>query len=220
MQVSTCLKLSALKTPPLVAGQTRQRLLDAAARVFARDGIEGATTREIARAAGVNEVTLFRHFQSKEKLLAAVVQRTLDAQDAALVLPPASAPGRPPGAAPAPSDLRADLLQCARRYAQFLQSHMPLLRTLIGEIHRYNEHEARVIKGIFAPLKAELLATVRSAQQTGKLRPGIDPTVAADAFGGMIFMDALRRSGPTVPDYPAGEYQAACVDLFVRGIEA
>ena len=209
---------SAALKPPAPAGNTHQRLLDAAARVFARDGIEGATTRAIAREAGVNEVTLFRHFQSKEKLLAAVVQRTLDAQDA-LVLPPASALGQPPGTAHASSDLRADLLQCARRYAQFLQSNMPLLRTMIGEIHRYGEHEARVIKSIFAPLKAELLATVRVAQQTGKLRSGIDPTVAADAFGGMIFMDALRRSGPTAPDYPAGEYQAACVDVFVRGIE-
>ena len=210
---------SAALKPPAPAGNTHQRLLNAAARVFARDGIEGATTREIAREAGVNEVTLFRHFQSKENLLAAVVQRTLDAQDAALVLPPASAPGQPPGTAPAPSDLRADLLQCARRYAQFLQSHMPLLRTMIGEIHRYGEHEARVIKGIFAPVKAELLATVQSAQQAGKLRPGIDPTVAADAFGGMIFMDALRRSGSTAPDYPADAYLAACVDLFARGIE-
>ena len=209
---------TALK-PPVPLGNTHQRLLDAAARVFAQDGLEGATTRQIAREAGVNEVTLFRHFQSKEKLLAAGVQRTLDAQDAARALPPAATPPRPPGTAPASSDLRADLLQCTRRYAQFLQSNMPLLRTMIGEIHRYDAHEARVIKSIFAPLKAELLATVRAAQQAGKLRSGIDPTVAADAFGGMIFMDALRRSGPTAPDYPADAYQTACVDVFVRGIE-
>ena len=44
---------------------------------FARDGIRGATTREIARKAGVNEVTLFRHFKSKEQLLRAVLQRGL-----------------------------------------------------------------------------------------------------------------------------------------------
>ena len=190
---------------------THQRLLEAAARVFARSGLEGATTREIAREAGVNEVTLFRHFQSKENLLTAVVQRTLDQQDAAL--------GQHAGTAHAPFDLRTDLLEYARRYEQFLQSNMPLLRTMIGEIHRYSEHEVRVLKSIFAPLKAELLATVEAAQRGGKLRPGIDPTVVADAFGGMIFMDALRRSSPTAPDYAPGQYQAACVDVFVRGIE-
>ena len=55
------------------ASDTHRRLLEAATRVFARSGLEGATTREIAREAGVNEVTLFRHFQSKENLLSAVL---------------------------------------------------------------------------------------------------------------------------------------------------
>src|ERR1700682_4204355 len=59
------------------ADRTRQRLLDAATETLNRVGIQGATTREIARRAGVNEVTLFRHFKSKEQLLRAVLQRGL-----------------------------------------------------------------------------------------------------------------------------------------------
>ncbi len=203
-----------MATPLLrpVIPDTRQRLLDAAARVFAQSGFEGATTRAIAREAGVNEVTLFRHFQTKEKLLAAVVQSTLDQQDAALV----SHPHTGPAAAP---DLRAVLLDIARRYEQMLSVNMPLIRTLIGEIHRHSEHEVRVRKSIFVPLKAELLATVRDAQAAGRLRPEVDATLAADLFGGMVFMDALRRCGPTAPEYTPAAHQAACVDLFVRGVE-
>ncbi len=53
---------------------TRQRLLEAARNEFGDKGIEAATTRGIAERAGCNEVTLFRHFESKQKLLAAVVQ--------------------------------------------------------------------------------------------------------------------------------------------------
>ena len=48
---------------------TRKRILTAAVRVFSRDGFQGATTREIAREAGVNEVTIFRHFRTREELL-------------------------------------------------------------------------------------------------------------------------------------------------------
>src|ERR1700720_146429 len=48
---------------------TRKRILTAAVRVFSRDGFQGATTREIAREAGVNEVTLFRHFRTRDDLL-------------------------------------------------------------------------------------------------------------------------------------------------------
>ena len=54
----------------LSATDRRQAILSAAAPVFARLGREGATTKEIARAAGVSEALLYRHFTSKEVLYA------------------------------------------------------------------------------------------------------------------------------------------------------
>jgi len=48
----------------------RQKILDAAMRVFAAAGFRGATTRRIAEEAGVNEVTLFRLFKTKTTLFA------------------------------------------------------------------------------------------------------------------------------------------------------
>jgi predicted transcriptional regulator len=50
---------------------TKKRILAAAELVFSRDGFQGATTREIARQAGVNEVTVFRHFRTRDELLRA-----------------------------------------------------------------------------------------------------------------------------------------------------
>ncbi len=47
----------------------REALLDAAIKVFGEAGLRGATTRRIAQVADVNEVTLFRHFRSKDELL-------------------------------------------------------------------------------------------------------------------------------------------------------
>lgn len=43
-------------------------------RVFAESGFRGATTRRIAEAAGVNEVTLFRQFKSKSALISEVAE--------------------------------------------------------------------------------------------------------------------------------------------------
>jgi AcrR family transcriptional regulator len=51
----------------------RDRVLDAALQVFAEKGFSAATTREIAKVADVNEVTLFRHFETKGALFAAVL---------------------------------------------------------------------------------------------------------------------------------------------------
>jgi AcrR family transcriptional regulator len=58
--------------------ETEQKILDAALSVLVSRGYEGITTRRIAEAAGVNEVTLFRKFQSKENILREVTIRNLN----------------------------------------------------------------------------------------------------------------------------------------------
>lgn len=55
----------------------RERLLRAAIEVFSEKGYSGASTREIARRARVNPVTLFRTFNSKERLHAAAVDHLI-----------------------------------------------------------------------------------------------------------------------------------------------
>lgn len=52
--------------------ERRDRILDAALRVFSERGFHGATTRELAKAAGVSEALMFRHFPTKEDLYLAL----------------------------------------------------------------------------------------------------------------------------------------------------
>jgi len=54
---------------------TRERLVEAALQVFASHGFEGATTREIARRAGVALAALPYHFTTKEALWKAAADR-------------------------------------------------------------------------------------------------------------------------------------------------
>jgi len=208
MQVSNCMQTAAsIKSARLDA---RQRLLAAATRIFARDGLEGATTREIAREAEVNEVTLFRHFHTKAKLQEAVMEWVLDQQAELLAAQPASCP----------CDLRAGLLRHIHIYEALLDQNILLIRTLISEIHRHEEHERRVLTGIFAPLRAELIATLEVARDTGIVRADVEPAIAADLLNAMIFTSAMRRDSPYPPwEYSRADYVKSCVDFFVRGIE-
>lgn len=197
---------SSKRRPP-----ARQRLLEAAAVVFGRDGLEGATTRAIARAAGVNEVTLFRLFQSKEKLLAAVVGETFEAP---------AAPARP--VLPARTgDLRQDLANYARVYERMLTENLPLIRSLIGEMHRHDCCQGKkVADGIFRPLRMEMIITLRGGQERGAMGRDISAEVAVDLLGGMIFSGVLRRSSPArVLEYSPAAYLDACVEVLVRGIQ-
>jgi AcrR family transcriptional regulator len=62
--------------------QTRARLLEAAAEVYARRGFSGATLEEVAAEAGFTKGAVYGHFGSKENLLVALVEEHLAGQAA------------------------------------------------------------------------------------------------------------------------------------------
>jgi AcrR family transcriptional regulator len=58
--------------------QTTERILDGAAAAFAKAGFAGTSMEEIAAAAGVSKLLLYRDFAGKRELYQAVLERTLD----------------------------------------------------------------------------------------------------------------------------------------------
>ena len=68
----------------LPAAERRQAIVDAALRVFAGGSYSGSTTAEIARAAGISEPILYRHFASKRELYLACLESAWTSFRAAL----------------------------------------------------------------------------------------------------------------------------------------
>ncbi len=64
--------------------QTRQRLLDAALKIFARNGFERATIDEIVREAGFSKGAFYVHFESKEDLFWEILRQRIEARKEAL----------------------------------------------------------------------------------------------------------------------------------------
>jgi AcrR family transcriptional regulator len=72
-----------------VSGEERRRLIiESAARLFSQHGFGGTTTREIARAVGVSEATVFKHFATKEQLYAAIIEAKAQTQQVLGVIGP------------------------------------------------------------------------------------------------------------------------------------
>jgi len=65
--------MSAAKRPKPIP-PPRERILQAARELFYRDGIRAVGVDAIAAAAGTNKMTLYRHFSSKDELVAAYLQ--------------------------------------------------------------------------------------------------------------------------------------------------
>jgi TetR/AcrR family transcriptional regulator len=63
------------------AADRQRQLLEIAMSAFSRRGFKGATTKEIAAAAGVTEAVIFQHFPSKEALYSAVLELHLETAD-------------------------------------------------------------------------------------------------------------------------------------------
>jgi AcrR family transcriptional regulator len=182
----------------------RDDLLAAAARVYAEAGYRGATTRRIALAAGVNEITLFRHFGSKDTLLREALTRTDNRPDAELP--------------EEPRDPAAELLAWAGSHITDMRGRQALIRTCMGE---FAEHPGLFVPENSGPVRAarSLAQYLRRLRQRGLTQAEFDPRAAAALRIGTLFADAMGRE--IMPDLYANEPDQALreyVALFLRGI--
>lgn len=196
-----------MQAPTGEKAKARDLLLAAASKVFAEEGLKGATTREIANVAGVNESTLFRIFQTKEGLLQAVVEKisielTHDLEDPAFYT----------------GGLRENLGRYAESYNRILMENEPLIRVFIGEAKRQPDASQRIIRCIGQSVREKLVAYFEQAQQHGEIRADINPAMAASLFTGMILSGMLRR-GFIDTGYSPEEYLQGCVEVLIDGIK-
>jgi AcrR family transcriptional regulator len=186
------------QTQPPQKSNASERLLDAAARVFARKGLKGATTREIAVEAGLSEMTLFRRFGTKEKLLRAVVERFFARR---IEPPPAHEP---------PGDLRTALLHYAKLQHRLMDESLPIIRVLLGELHHFSKDHRDVLHDVFKPMRSAINTLLTSQQK--KPRRSADVEMLIDMLEGVIFIDSLRRSHGAMTLYSAQH----CLDTAVE----
>lgn len=188
--------------------QTRQSLLVAAAKVFSRDGFQAATTREIAREANVNEVTLFRHFRTRTELLKATLEGGLAAELAAIEKHGSWK-----------EDLRSGIRSYVREYNALLEKKEALSRALIGEARLLPDSVREMILELIKPLKEQLIARLAEAQQAGVVRKEVNLACAVDILRDALHSGMLARTGWGGRSYSLEDYLETLIDTFVRGIE-
>jgi AcrR family transcriptional regulator len=156
------------------AEANRQRLLDAAAQVFAERGLE-AGVEEIARAAGVGMGTLYRRFPTKDALIAALVHEVMTT----MLRLATEATERPGGTG------LEYFLQAASGYQAAHRGCLPRL------------WEAGTEHNLVQEVRRLIAALLEEAKSHGRVRPDItstDLTVSLWAIRGVI--ETTRDAAP------------------------
>jgi AcrR family transcriptional regulator len=187
---------------------TGQRILDAAVRVFGRDGVSGATTREIARVAKVNEVTLFRYFKNKDELLRQVILQSSKRFEHVFA----------EASFETPDDLRRTVKTYAGIYVKMLRENEDFVRTFVAEMKRHLKLCRSLFVGSVKPARQKFIHYLEAAQKARLVRKDLAATVAADALTGMLYAGILRRP-LTESLYSNARYVDICVELFLKGVE-
>jgi AcrR family transcriptional regulator len=190
----------------------RNRILQAAARIYTQHGWRGATTKRIAEEAGVNEVTLFRQFGAKDALLEQMM-RDLAAPKEGMTLPDV------------PQHPEQELVVWAQAHHQETCGKRPLIRQMMSD---FQEHPHLVPCATESPngAIAQLRAYVLQLRAQGFIGDheavsSADMEAAVTMLMGAVFADGMNRD--VMPDMftqPAEGSLRSYVRLFLRGLGA
>jgi AcrR family transcriptional regulator len=194
-------------TPATIsASDSRERILEAAARVYAQYGFRGATTRLIAQEAGVNEVTLFRLFGSKAQLFDELLHKQLHASTVPLL------PDEP-------SDPERELTDwCAVLLAQ-MRASRSFLRKMIGETEERPQAARSACVGPHCAAES-LERYVGRLRARGVADPDADTRTAISMFMSALFGDVMVREAMEEHFFPEPEDEAPAryVATFLRAV--
>jgi AcrR family transcriptional regulator len=211
MQVTTCIATSNRTNPAprtrSYGDVTRQRIIEAAERVFARDGFQGATTREIAREAGVNEVTLFRHFRTRDDLLRETILCHSIAPEE--LIGPQSDWER---------DLPGEVEAYVRKYYEMLLAKEALVRAVVGEGRLLPPAVREALKAKMLPVRATLIERLEAAKRAGYVNPEVDLGCAVDILRDTVHTGMLRHTMYGTGGYSVDTYLRTVVAIFIQGI--
>jgi len=192
-------------------------LLDAALKVFGREGLEGASLRAIAREAGCDPSLIYYHFENKEAMFTALLEERIpplvkDLRRLADPLDPRST-----------AEKLWTAMRCFHRHLHDSAGFRAMVR---GQIVRGAETIPEQLARRLRPAQFAVIAIIRRGLRRGELRPGLNPYLVG-LF--LIRMEAeILDLVPVFAERLAGLQPPAAVamaertwfDVFWRGVAA
>jgi AcrR family transcriptional regulator len=190
--------------------RTREKILRSAVEIFSQKGFQASTIREIARLAGVNDLTVYRHFESKEKLFTEMFQRHALLNEISEYIVQGVT-----------DDYERDLRAIIRTFISSFKKELPLIKLLLSEAEKMEE--CRKYTALFAKNIIEKLAAFFDYYKiANRIRQDVNSHAVASGLYSILFTQIyffiLHAEGDrTASDMPENELIDGWVDLFVSG---
>jgi AcrR family transcriptional regulator len=211
--------VTAASTPnvdPRVA-RTRAAVLGAAIDLLAERGYSGFSVEGVVERTGIAKTTLYRHWPTRDDLLAAAIARLdgagLDGSGLdGSRLDSAGLGGA--GSLPDTGSVRQDLLDLqARRVRAARTTQWERCMPALVEAAAHHPELAEVIARLTGQILAQIETLLARGVERGELRDGLDPQLAASVLiGPIVFRRLLLHEAPTL------QRVADVIDLLMQGI--
>jgi AcrR family transcriptional regulator len=189
------------RAPDPRLARTREHVLSGAGAVLAERGIAGFTIDEVVERTGVALSTIYRHWRSRNLLLADAIK---------LVAEPRSLPDT--------GSVRADLMEFLSWRSRHLSENWDVsLQTLPGiiEAGRRNSEIGNAVTESVGQLHDSLRTIIDRGRERNEIRYDGDPATLADLLLGALFIHAGYRGIPSTD-----AYIKAVIDIVLDGIAA
>jgi len=167
---------------PKVVEDRREQIIDAAMRVFSQKGFTRATNKDIAREAGITPGLIYYYFESKEKLLEALIESRSPLR--LIASPPSQLSTMSPG---------LFLRFMIRQVLGIIEGEnfVQLIRVMLPEMIR-NPQVTPMVAAFLQRILGFLTSYLESKMETGELRRA-DASLTAQVFLGSMIGFVLRR---------------------------
>ncbi|MGH7727771.1 MAG: TetR/AcrR family transcriptional regulator [Vulcanimicrobiaceae bacterium] len=183
---------------------TRRRILAATRELYARGGSSGTTTLRIAERAGVNEATVFRHFGTKGRLIAEMLERYAGDSVAAEAI----------GRARALGSLEEQLEAMARGAVEALRAREDLIKVTMAEEYFNPDGFSCAWRG---PVRTREAFAAYFAEQIAAGRLRGDPDMLARTFMSLYFAFVVARKLWSDNPVPNDVAIRSLIDIFLHG---
>jgi AcrR family transcriptional regulator len=168
----------------LVLQARRNQILDAAATAFAEKGFYGATTKEIAAAAGVSEGTIYNYFGSKFDLLIGLMARLAEIEQ----LPGELSQARQ-------GEVREFFVSAFQQRLGRIEAGEEMLKAILPQVFVHEELRGQFYERYVLPIAAMLEAYIEAQIEQGRIRPVNAPLATRLVQGMFVGLLVLRILG-------------------------